>query len=625
MKKYLILVTIIAASVIVNCESGEVNSHFNEDTVPIFSRNSGIYTDSFNLELSCKDARNIYYTTDGSDPVTSKTRVEYKNGISIADRSGDDNVVSGVSPTLFCANFGVYGPSDGLTCSLMPPSNAVVDKCTIIKAAAEDSAGTHTEVVTKTYFIGTTEDHIPGLVASCEAAGTDLAVVSITMDYTDLFDSKTGIYVKGELFEQAFEEYLAETDVVDVEYGRQLPANYNQRGREWERAAHIEFFEFNKDGATPVLSQSCGIRTHGNYSRSDIQKGFRLFARSDYGKKNFNYQIFGDSLTDSSGRVVDKFDTLILRSGGNAALTCKYNDAYWQMLSQGLDGDTKASRPCVVYLNGEYWGLYILEEDYSNDYYEDHYGINKDHVVVYKGADKEVAEFGYKLDEGKLPEAETDIRYYYRDLLDFFAMHSGLEDDNDYNEFAALVDVQSVMDYFAAQIWINNKWDWPGKNWSMWKTARIESGNEYADGRWRFSFYDLDFGGWMGTDDVNVNTIKEDNYEPRGLLDLGTQNPAVLCYAYLMTNETFRKTFCDVLLGLSEGIFAKEHALNVLSVFENTYGPLLDQFFERYPGTGSTHAALYGEYGTSAFIRDFIAERSNYIPVMVDWVNNQYD
>ena len=49
-----------------------------------------------------------------------------------------------------------------------------------------------------------------------------------------------------------------------------------------------------------------------------------------------------------------------------------------------LDGSTKASRPCVVYLNGEYWGLYVLEEDYSDNYFESHYGVNKDDVVVYK-------------------------------------------------------------------------------------------------------------------------------------------------------------------------------------------------------------------------------------------------
>ena len=40
--------------------------------------------------------------------------------------------------------------------------------------------------------------------------------------------------------------------------------------------------------------------------------------------------------------------------------------------------------------------------------------------------------------------------------------------------------------------------------------------------------------------DAYTNTVKEDNYKPSGLLDFDTKNPAVLCFAYLMTNDKFR-------------------------------------------------------------------------------------
>ena len=64
-----------------------------------------------------------------------------------------------------------------------------------------------------------------------------------------------------------------------------------------------------------------------------------------------------------------------------------------------MDCTIKASRPCVVYLNGEYWGLYVLEEDYSDNYFEDHYGVSNKDVIVYKG-DADALKLGYKLDEG---------------------------------------------------------------------------------------------------------------------------------------------------------------------------------------------------------------------------------
>ena len=37
--------------------------------------------------------------------------------------------------------------------------------------------------------------------------------------------------------------------------------------------------------------------------------------------------------------------------------------------------------------------------------------------------------------------------------------------------------------------------------------------------------------GVSGGGDVRTNTIKEDNYKPNGLLDMDTNNPAVLCFA----------------------------------------------------------------------------------------------
>lgn len=69
---------------------------------------------------------------------------------------------------------------------------------------------------------------------------------------------------------------------------RRLPANYNQKGKDWERNAHIDYFETDGTTLDCQLQQDCGIRIQGNYSRSDLMKGLRLYARADYGKKTLN-------------------------------------------------------------------------------------------------------------------------------------------------------------------------------------------------------------------------------------------------------------------------------------------------------------------------------------------------
>ena len=590
----------------------------------VFSHNSGIYAEGFSLEMTAAADGDIYYTTDGSDPAVSDSRIKYESAIEITDRKGDPNVVSAVGPELISGNFVNYSRRNKeFTSTVSAPADDKVDKCTVINAAVENSDGTFSQTCSKTYFIGTADEHIPGIKESCEAMGTDLAVISITMDYDDLFSSDKGIYVKGDIFDEALAEHLESGEDTNEDTARRLAANYNQRGRDWERQCQVDFLEYGTDGAETAFSQTCGIRIQGNYSRSDWQKGFRLYARKDYGKKNFKYAVFGDELKNDNGETIDKFKTLELRAGGNCAFTCKFNDIYWQELSSSLACETKASRPCVVYLNGEYWGLYVLEEDYSDDYFEDHHGVEKDEVVVYKG-DAETYRLGYKLDEGTLPDGETHESYFYNDLNTFFRNHKSLEAQEDYDEFIKLVDPDSVRDYFLAEVWINNKWDWPGKNWSMWKTANANSSNPYADGRWRFLFYDMEFGGVSGSGDARTNTVKEDNYKAKGLLDMGTTNPAVLSFAYLMTNEDFRNDFCEKLEALSTSIYEKENALAVLDSYTAEYSPLFDQFFERYPGAGDTDNAIYGGYASVQCIKDFLEKREDNISKITSWINKQF-
>ncbi|MGN1421931.1 MAG: CotH kinase family protein [Oscillospiraceae bacterium] len=596
------------------------NTAPGENVLPAvtMSAASGVYPSGFSLTLS-SEAEEILYTLDGSDPALSSTAEVYSQPLDIDDRSGDKNVVSAVDTVKIAGSFNeVNSGKDGFNCTIGKPDDKSVDKCTVVRAVPRLADGSFGKECSATYFIGSAEEHIKGLAESCAAAGSPLAVISLAVNYDDLFGDENGIYVKGDIFDKALEEFLAEEKKVrDAETARSLDANYKQKGIEWERTAFLSMLEMQPDGTSEVLNQRCGVRVQGNYSRSDLQKGLRLYARSDYGDKNFRYAVFGEDYLNDSGEVMDKFKTLVLRAGGNCAFLAKFNDAYWQSLCAELNIETKRSRPCVVYLNGEYWGLYILEEDYTGDRQEELHGVNKDDVVIYKG-DAEALELGYKLDEGALPDGVTDESYYFAELLDFFRTHPDLRSSEDFAEFEKLVDTGSVMDYFAAEIWMNNKWDWPGKNWSMWRTLTSD-GEGYADGRWRFMMYDVEFSGICGEGEASANTIKEDNYKPNGLLDTDTDNPAVLCFAYLMTNDNFRAEFCEKLSGMAEGAFEKTRALERLDHFTDIYSPLYEQFFARYPETGSAENAVNGWYGTPNCIRGFIEKRPSAVGKMVKY------
>jgi hypothetical protein len=633
-----------------NEENTEVNETKNSSKVVFdtaitsYSAPSGFYPNEFDLSIGVVDASGneasledgtIVYTTDGSDPVSSETATEYTGPIHIYDRSKDENLLSAVNPVEFSGNYNSPNATkDGFSCMINAPGNSSVDKCMVVRSAVKKSDGTYSSSNRATYFIGTPETHIQGINDSVKAMQAvseaapeyfensgKLAVVSIQMDYNDLFDGEVGIYVKGNQFEKALAEYLETAKVTDGETARSLDANYKGRGREWERAAGISIFEVNGDSCTEIINQNCGIRIQGNYSRSDLIKGFRIVARNDYGKKNFKYPFFGEAYKNDAGETMDKFKTLVLRPGGNCAFTAKFNDVFWQSLLTDFDVETQRSRPAIVYLNGEYWGLYLLQEDYNEDYMENLHGVIDKDVVIVKG-DAEKYESGYYIDEGILPEGETDEEFFVKDLKNAFNTYVTLENDADYEEFCKIVDPESFRDYFAAELWFNNKWDWPGKNWSMWKVQTPESGNEYADGRWRLMFYDCEFGGVSGSGDARVNTIKDDNYKPYGMLDPETDNIVVTAFIKLMSNEGFRKSFYDRLNYLTENNFEVTNAKNRLNDFTSIYSPLYEQFFNRYPGTGSTKDAVSGGFASAKCIEDFLEKRGDNIQRMIDYAEN---
>jgi hypothetical protein len=57
-----------------------------------FSQEAGFYPNQFSLTLTSSDGSKIYYTTDGSDPTSSKTAKEYTNPIEVKDRSSEPNI-----------------------------------------------------------------------------------------------------------------------------------------------------------------------------------------------------------------------------------------------------------------------------------------------------------------------------------------------------------------------------------------------------------------------------------------------------------------------------------------------------------------------------------------------------
>ena len=245
-------------------------------------------------------------------------------------------------------------------------------------------------------------------------------VVSLTTDPDNLFKGDTGIYTVGTKYLNASSPY--------PDGG--TPANYNQRGREWEREANIEFF--NTAGEV-FLNQGIGIRTFGGWSRANAKKSFKLFPRRVYDEAGSLDYPFFDGLMDEMGRPIESFERLLLRSGGNDWDHTLFRDPLVVSLVEDICM-TQAYKPVILFLNGEYFGIYHLREHMDQNYLASHFNLDSDKTSIFN-----MTGSGPELYEGEEEELE---RYW-----DFFGFleESDLSIESEFEQVEEMIDLEILI------------------------------------------------------------------------------------------------------------------------------------------------------------------------------------
>ncbi len=457
---------------------------------PVFSHKAGFYNSQFNLQLTTDDANTkIYYTLNGSDPVPGASGTfEYTNPILVKSRVGDPNVLSKISNI-----------SNDMWSSWNGPKGEVF-KCTTLKAVAINNGGNKSKIITNSYFVDNNM-----------TSRYNLPVISLVTDQANFFDNTKGIYVNG---------------------------NYEKKGEEWERPVHIEFFE--KDG-TLAFSQYSGIRINGGYTRKIAQKSFRLYAGHDYDDVDtYKYEIFPGLKKKANGKKLDKFETLILRNAGNDHSGTMFRDALIQGLVSHLNVDTMAYRPSVVFLDGEFWGIYNIRERYDNKYIKSHYNADKDKVVILD-----------VLQTPEVSEGESDDYKLYQDDVINYLKSNSIKNAGVYEYIKTKIDIENYINYNVTEIYCGNT-DWPGNNMAIWK-YKTDDGNYHPeapygqDGRWRWLLKDTDFGFGYQNQSPSFDSIKyatSEQFVPGAALN-SNSSWAVFLLKTLIQNTEFRNQFIN--------------------------------------------------------------------------------
>lgn len=384
-----------------------------------------------------------------------------------------------------------------------------ISKNSVIRAAAFRDGYLSGDVATATYLFRS------------DGVNHALPVVTLVTDPDNLWNSKTGIYATGDQFDPDAASY-ADT-LKSATYYQAKFATEEQVDTIWEKPAAFSLFD---DNGKQVFTQNVGIRIAGSFGRGRAQKGFNVIARKEYGKGSMEYPFF-------ENRPYTEYKAVVLRAGAQDQNRSKIRDELASGLLEGTDINIlyQAYRPTVLYLNGEYWGVYFMKEKRNRFFVAQHENTeNNVDLAIGKGFKQRT--YGDNLDWVSLYE---------------YATSHDLSASDAYNYVAERMDVDSFRDYMIAEIYNGNT------DTYNFQYYRLKGG------KWKFIFYDFCWG------------FQSPGHETLAFR-MG-KTPSDVCsaklFAAMLQNKGWRDSFCRRFGELLNTAFAPER---VSALIDELYG-----------------------------------------------------
>lgn len=384
-----------------------------------------------------------------------------------------------------------------------------ISKNSVIRAAAFRDGYLSGDVATATYLFRS------------DGVNHALPVVTLVTDPDNLWNSKTGIYATGDKFDPDAASY-ADT-LQSATYYQAKFATEEQVDTIWEKPAAFSLFD---DNGKQVFAQNVGIRIAGSFGRGRAQKGFNVIARKEYGKGSMEYPFFDN-------RPYTEYKAVVLRAGAQDQNRSKIRDELASGLLEGTDINIlyQAYRPTVLYLNGEYWGVYFMKEK-RNRFFVAQHENTENNVDLAIGKGFKQRSYGDNSDWVSLYE---------------YATSHDLSSAEAYNYVAERMDVDSFRDYMIAEIYNGNT------DTYNFQYYRLKGG------KWKFIFYDFCWG------------FQSPGHETLAFR-MG-KTPSDVCsaklFAAMLQNKGWRDSFCRRFGELLNTAFAPER---VSALIDELYG-----------------------------------------------------
>ena len=315
----------------------------------------------------------------------------------------------------------------------------------------------------------------------------------------------------------------------------------------------IEYFS----SAGNLIDEGVGdYNKHGNDSWAYDQRGIDFIMRDQQG---YNYSIKHPIFR---GKNRDEYQRLIIKAAANDNVSFEnggahIRDAFVHSLSQvgGLRLDERSYEPCILYVNGEYWGVYEVREkvddsDFLDEYYDQDEKFNNSPEFI-----QFLKTWGGTWEQFGAPNAQSD----WNTLLNYIQTNNmAIQANFDYVD--SLYNWKSLVDYFCLNSYTVCM-DWLNWNTAWWRGLE-PSGDKK---KWRYVLWDMDatFGHYINYTGIPDQSANADPCDPETLPDPGGQGHTQILIK-LMDNPIFYQFYVSRFIDLGNTVYSCDYMINHL-------------------------------------------------------------
>jgi gliding motility-associated-like protein len=350
----------------------------------------------------------------------------------------------------------------------------------------------------------------------------------------------------------------------------------------------LEYFDENK----VLVAETNGLANkHGNDSWAYNQRGFDYISKDEMGYNyGVNYPIFNNKPRDS-------FQRLIFKAAANDNYPFELNgahirDSYAHTLSQrgNLNLDERTWAPVVVYVNGQYWGVYDVREKVDDSDFTDYYYDQPEDSIQF------LQTWGATWSAyGGVP-AQTDW-----DALKNFIISNNMSIQSNYDYVESVFNTKSFVDYFVYNSWLVTS------DWLDWNTAWWRGLSQNGDKKkWRYTLWDMDaiLGHYINYTGVPDTSPAADPCNVETLSDPGGQGHTTILNS-LLANPTFKQYYQARYIDLMNTTLNCSFTLPLYDSMIAVIQPEMQQQCNKWGGT-------YSDWQTNAAaFRTQISDRCN--------------